>query len=205
MILEPVQSWPELDAAPVGRSGPCGFNARVGVDYNFPAGDYGAGPVESYKAGDIVDVEWCVDNNGDHGGMFSYRICQDQAIVDLLLDPEHEPTEEEKQAAEDCFQAGLLPCTDVDGQECPYSEDCAEGEDCYREDWFTCLAKEGGACKGVDGAEQGSCDTTISGGYTVTKQIKIPDYVSEHTLLSFKWNSFETGQIYLSCADIAIA
>lgn len=23
-----------------------------------------------------------VDNNGDHGGMFSYRICQDQALVE---------------------------------------------------------------------------------------------------------------------------
>jgi hypothetical protein len=38
----------------------------------------------------------------------------------------------------------------------------------------------------------------------VTKKIKIPNFQSKHTLLSFKWNSFQTGQIYLSCADIAI-
>lgn len=205
MILEPVESWPKLDAAPVARSGPCGFNERVGVDYNFPAGEYGAEPVETYKAGEVVEVEWCVDNNGDHGGMFAYRICQDDDIVAKLIDPDHEPTEEEKQEAEDCFQEGLLACTDVDGQECPYSPDCGEDEDCYRDDWFTCEAQEGGACKAVDGAKEGSCETTISAGYTVTKKIKIPDYTSKHTLLSFKWNSYETGQIYLSCADIAIS
>jgi hypothetical protein len=28
--------------------------------------------------------------------------------------------------------------------------------------------------------------------------------VSNHTLLSFKWNSFQTPQIYLTCADIKI-
>lgn len=47
-------------------------------------------------------------------------------------------------------------------------------------------------------------DTSIAGGYTVTKKIKIPNYQSNHTLLSFKWNSFQTAQIYLTCADIAI-
>ena len=29
--------------------------------------------------------------------------------------------------------------------------------------------------------------------------------MSDHTLLSFKWNSFQTPQIYLSCADIRIS
>lgn len=137
--------------------------------------------------------------------MFSYRICQDQELVDKFLDPEYEPTEEEKQAAEDCFQEGLLSCTDVEGQECEFSPDCGEGEVCQNKDWFTCLAYGQGGCIGVDGAEINSCATTIAGGYTVTKQIKIPDYASEHTLLSFKWNSFQTGQIYISCADIAIS
>lgn len=31
-ILEPVTAWPDLDSAAVGRSGPCGYNARVSVD-----------------------------------------------------------------------------------------------------------------------------------------------------------------------------
>lgn len=56
----------------------------------------------------------------------------------------------------------------------------------------------------MDAAPLNSCETTIAGGYTVTKKIKIPDYVSEHTLLSFRWNSFQTAQIYVNCADIAI-
>ncbi|KAJ5205326.1 Chitin-binding domain 3 [Penicillium cf. griseofulvum] len=203
-ILEPVQSWPDLDAAPVGRSGPCGYNARVSVDYNQPGKDWGKEVVKTYKAGDVIDVVWCVDNNGDHGGMFTYRICQDQAIVDKFLDPDYIPTEEEKQAAEDCFDKGLLPCTGVDGQACDFSPDCKEGEACHRNDWFTCNGFDDTKCKGVDNAELNSCKTTIAGGYTVSKQVKLPDYVSNHTLLSWKWNSFQTGQIYLSCSDIAI-
>ena len=38
----------------------------------------------------------------------------------------------------------------------------------------------------------------------VSSRIKIPNYVSNHTLLSFKWNSFQTPQVYLTCADIKI-
>ena len=81
----------------------------------------------AYAPGDIVTVQWCLDHNGDHGGVFSYGICQEQDIVDKLLDPSHVPTEAEKAAAEFCFEAGLLPCTDVQGQTCEYSPDCSEG------------------------------------------------------------------------------
>lgn len=207
-ILEPVSSWPDLDTAPVGRSGPCGYNARVSVDYNQPGASWGNSVVATYSPGQVVTVQWCVDNNGDHGGMFSYRICQDQSLVDKLLTPGYLPTNDEKQAAEACFEEGLLKCTDVDGQSCGYNPDCQQGQACYRNDWFTCNAFQADSrrgCQGVDGAALNSCKTTIAGGYTVTKTIKIPQYVSNHTLLSFKWNSFQTGQIYLGCADIAIA
>ncbi|CAI7584875.1 unnamed protein product [Penicillium palitans] len=203
-ILEPVSSWPDLDVAPVAKSGPCGYNARVSVDYNQPGSDWGNEVVKTYSAGDVIDVVWCLDHNGDHGGMFSYRICQDQDIVDKFLDPDYLPTDDEKNAAEACFEEGLLECTGVDGQTCGYSADCSEDEACYRNDWFTCNGFDDTKCQGVDNSELGSCETTISGGYTVSKQIKIPDYVSNHTLLSWKWNSFQTGQIYLSCSDIAI-
>ncbi|KAL2257135.1 hypothetical protein VTK26DRAFT_608 [Humicola hyalothermophila] len=207
-ILEPVQAWPDLDAAPVGRSGPCGYNARVGVDYNTPSADWGQKPVATYSPGQVVDVEWCVDHNGDHGGMFSYRICQDQALVDKFLTPRYIPTEAEKQAAENCFERGTLSCTDVPGQECGYNPDCSPDQSCWRNDWFTCnalQASERRACQGVDNKPLGSCYTSIAGGFPVTKKIKIPNYSSNHTLLSFKWNSYQTGQIYLSCADIAIS
>lgn len=138
--------------------------------------------------------------------MFSYRICQDQQLVNKFLTPGYIPTSAEKQAAEECFEAGTLDCTDVPGQTCGINPDCADAA-CRRTDWFTCnkfQADSRRGCQGVDGAALGSCKTTIAGGYTVTKKIKIPDYISEHTLLSFKWNSWQTPQIYLGCADIAI-
>jgi hypothetical protein len=206
-ILEPVSSWPNFTAAQVGRSGICGYNARVSIDYNTPANTWGSSPVVTYTSGQTVDVQWCVDANGDHGGAFSFRLCQNQTLVDKFLTAGYIPTDAEKQAAEDCFTAGTLPCTDVTGQDCEYPADCTSGEACWRNDWFTCnafSASERRGCEGVDNAALGSCYTTIAGGYTVTKKIKIPDYISGHTLLSWKWNSFQTGQIYLSCADIAI-
>ncbi|KAJ5788308.1 hypothetical protein N7457_003298 [Penicillium paradoxum] len=206
-ILEPVSPWPDLEGPQVGRSGPCGYNARVSVDYNQPGEHWGNEVVATYTAGDVVEVQWCVDHNGDHGGMFTYGICQDQALVDLFLTPGYLPTNEEKQAAEDCFLKGELKCTDVDGQNCGYSPDCSPGQPCYRNDWFTCNAFQADSrrgCQGVDGAALGSCKTTIAGGYTVTKKIKIPNYNSDHTLLRFRWNSYQTGQAYLHCADIRI-
>ncbi|EUC36466.1 carbohydrate-binding module family 20 protein [Bipolaris zeicola 26-R-13] len=204
-ILEPVTAWPDLDAAAVGRSGPCGYNARVSVDYNQPGPRWGSEPVITYKAGDVVDVQWCVDANGDHGGMFTYRICQNQAIVDKLLTPGYLPTEAEKQAAEDCFEAGELKCTDVPGQTCGFNSDCQQGQACWRNDWFTCGGfNDNQKCRSVDNAPLNSCYTSIAGGYTVSSKIKIPNYTSNHTLLSFKWNSFQTPQIYLTCADIKI-
>jgi lytic starch monooxygenase len=205
--VEPVNAWPDVDAAQVGRSGPCGYNARVNIDYNIPAGDWGQSPVTTYAPGQVVDVQWCVDNNGDHGGMFSWRICQDQSIVDKLLDPNYTPTLAEKQQAEDCFQDGVLKCTDVSGQSCDYSPDCSPGQACWRNDWFTCNkfdASSRRACQGVDNAPIDSCYTSIAGGYTVTKKVKIPQYISNHTLISLRWNSFQTGQVYNTCADIAI-
>ncbi|KAJ3285467.1 hypothetical protein HK104_009472 [Borealophlyctis nickersoniae] len=204
-ILEPVTAWPDLTAAPVGRSGPCGYNARSSIDYNQPGSAWGNKPVVTYTAGQEVTVQWCVDHNGDHGGMFSYRICQDQAIVDKLLTPGYMPTNAEKQAAEDCFQRGTLKCTDVNGQPCDFNSDCQPGQACWRNDWFTCGGFNNGVkCQGVDKSPLGSCYTSIAGGFTVTKKIKIPNYNSAHTLLSFRWNSFQTPQIYLDCADIAI-
>jgi hypothetical protein len=139
--------------------------------------------------------------------MFTYGICQNQTLVDLFLTPGYLPTTAEKQAAEDCFLDGELKCTDVTGQTCGYNPDCSSDEACYRNDWFTCnafSASSNRGCQGVDGAALGSCTTTIAGGYTVTKKIKIPNYESAHTLLRFRWNSFQTAQVYLHCADIAI-
>jgi len=283
-ILEPVTAWPDVAGAPVGKSGPCGFNARSGIDYNKPGSAWG-NVIQTFRQGEVIDVQWCVDNNGDHGGMFSYRICQDQALVDKFLDPNYLPTVEEKQAAEDCFQRGILACTDVDGQTCNYNADCQPGQACYRNDWFTCgKYVHELRCKSVDGhtpivsAEDaqnrfkypntydhqhesitrnvtnpfcnaagsrqdcgyvgideteclsraccwspssdgspwcfhindggevpgGSCKTYTSYGYTVSSKIRIPYFQSNHTLISFRWSSYQTPQVYLFCSDVAI-
>jgi hypothetical protein len=155
--------------------------------------------------GDTVDVQWCLDKYGDHGGMFAYRICQDQVLVDRFLKPGYLPTEVEKQAAENCFEAGTLKCTDVSGQTCEYNSDCKHSEAGWRHDWFTCKGfQEGSGCRGVDNAPLNSCHTSIAGGYTVSSRIKIPNYTSNHTLLSFKWNAFDTPDIFLTCADIKV-
>ncbi|KAK6697633.1 Lytic polysaccharide monooxygenase 13A [Fusarium graminearum] len=188
-ILEPVTAWPDLDAAKVGRTGPCGYNARVSVDYNQPGANWGKEPIATYKPGQVVDVQWCVDNNGDHGGMYAYRICQDQDIVDKFLDPNYVPNPRSKLLKIASKKVSFPPC--------------------HRNDWFTCRSfqgdSDGKGCRGVDNAPINSCYTSIAGGYTVSGKIKIPDYISNHTLLSFKWNSFQTPQVYLTCADIAIS
>lgn len=266
-ILEPVPAWPDVAGAPVGRSGPCGYNQRSSIDYNKPGSNWGQ-IVNTYKRGDIVDVQWCVDHNGDHGGMFSYRICQDQELVNKFTNPNYLPTNEEKQKAEDCFQRGILPCFDVAGQECNFSPDCQKGQPCYRNDWFTCgeythekrcksvdghvpILKAGTFCNangtrqdcgyvgiteqecasraccwdpvasekadknvpwcyhvnqsgGGGGLPPASCKTATSHGYSVSSRIRIPNYSSNHTLLSLRWSAFQTPQVYLFCADISI-
>ena len=32
-----------------------------------------------------TQVEWCVSNIADHGGLYSYRICQDDSIVAKVI------------------------------------------------------------------------------------------------------------------------
>ncbi|KNB01446.1 hypothetical protein FOXG_18882 [Fusarium oxysporum f. sp. lycopersici 4287] len=50
-IREPVSAWPDVDAATVGRSGPCGFNGRVNVNYDTPSSCWGHTRVVTYEPG----------------------------------------------------------------------------------------------------------------------------------------------------------
>lgn len=141
--------------------------------------------------------------------MFTYRLCPDAPLVQKFLSPTYLPTESEKAALEACFQSHILPCTSVPGQSCDYNPDCSPGQPCWRNDWFTCKGFNSGdqtKCRGVDNAPINSCYTSIAGGYTVSKKVRIPsDWPqSNHTLLGFKWNSWQTPQVYLGCADIAV-
>ena len=56
-----------------------------------------------------------------------FRLCSDQSLVDLLLDPTRTPTNDEYEEIEACFQRGNIRDSDDDGGEsCP-----GEGEDVY--------------------------------------------------------------------------
>lgn len=68
-------------------------------------------------------MQWCVSNAADHGGVYSYRICQDDSIVAKYLDPNYTPNESDWTAMEDCFQTGILKCSDVPGQNCAVHPD----------------------------------------------------------------------------------
>ena len=108
-INEPVPTWPDVGTAPVNTFGPCSYNkhpdAYSNFEYNSPdAGEHkswGYDAVGEYTEGDVIDVAWCVDNNGDHGGMYSYRLCHDEAIVKNFITPGYVPTDAEKIDAEE--------------------------------------------------------------------------------------------------------
>ncbi|KAG9244276.1 starch binding domain-containing protein [Calycina marina] len=166
---KPVASLPDLIAAQVVRSGPCGYNARISIDHNQPSVNWRNLPLATYPAGNFIEVQWCLDHSVDNGETLSYRICRDQDLVNKFLDVSYLPTDAEKRAAEDCFLAGTLNCTDVSGQICDYNDNCTSDQSCYKDDY-------------IDNSALGACYTSISGGYTVTKKIKIPDYVYAYTL-----------------------
>ena len=75
----------------------------------------------------MIDVSWCVSDLADHGGLYSYRVCADDALVGLFTDPNHTPSDDEMTKLEHCFAAGILSCTDVPGQHCPVHPDCQSG------------------------------------------------------------------------------
>ena len=107
-------------------------------------------------------------------------------------------------ALEACFQEGILRCDDVEGQDCPVHPDCeGTGWGCETQNgaWFGCGPKDDGRCmsKGVD-----SCATHGADGSILRDQVKLPNHQSNHTLLGFRWDCEDTGQLWLHCADIAL-
>jgi hypothetical protein len=192
--------------------GPCGMETydSLQTNWNMPANGWGVKVQATYKAGDTVEVEWCVSNMADHGGLYSYRICTDDDLVAKFIDPSHTPDQDEMDALESCFQAGQLRCDDVPGQDCPVHPDCV-GTDwgCSNAtSWFACGPKDEGRCMAAPQAQSGSgetCTTHGGEGTILRDQVKLPDgYTSNHTLMGFRWDCEDTGQLWLHCADIAI-
>eukprot|EP00732_Lithocolla_globosa_P004836 Lithocolla_globosa_v1_NODE_4641_length_1395_cov_28.476866.p1 type:complete len:246 gc:universal NODE_4641_length_1395_cov_28.476866:1007-270(-) len=170
--------------------GPCG--SQDSNNYNMPMRSWGK-ITASYRQGETITVEWC--DIADHKGVYSYRICQDQSLVDKFLNPNRAPTTEEMFELEECFSRGILPCYDVAGQACPISDGCQPDWGCaQRNDWFHC---DRAGCR-----EDGRCKNN---GLILRDQVKLPQgFVSNHTLLSWRWDAMDTPQLYLNCADISI-
>mmetsp|Transcript_34911 Transcript_34911/g.71258 ORF Transcript_34911/g.71258 Transcript_34911/m.71258 type:complete len:258 (+) Transcript_34911:16-789(+) len=188
----------------ISNVGPCGMETYDDLQTNWNKPEHSWGNVVStYNSGDVITVEWCVSNIADHGGLYSYRLCTDDALVAKFIDPTHTPDAAEMADLEACFQAGQLKCTDVPGQDCPVHPDCqGTGWGCENAtSWFACGPKDGGRCmeKGA-----GSCATHGADGSILRDQVKLPNHVSNHTLLGFRWDCEDTGQLWLHCSDIAL-
>mmetsp|Transcript_2647 Transcript_2647/g.2632 ORF Transcript_2647/g.2632 Transcript_2647/m.2632 type:complete len:262 (-) Transcript_2647:254-1039(-) len=192
----------------VSNVGPCGQETydSLKTNWNHPEHNWGYETVATYSAGQVIDVEWCVSNDADHGGLYSYRVCTEDSIVANFINPNYTPNSSDWTNLENCFQKGQLKCTDVDGQNCAIHPDCnGTGWGCSKEgakSWFACGPKDNGRCrsKGV-----GSCKTHNGDGTILRDRVKLPSgFTSNHTLLGFRWDCEDTGQLWLHCSDIKI-
>jgi hypothetical protein len=187
----------------VSNVGPCGqkdYDQKT--NWNHP--EHGWGPVQKvYKAGSVIDVEWCVSDLADHGGLYSYRMCSDATLTAKFTDPKYTPMADDMAALEQCFQKGILACSDVPGQECPVHPDCQDGWGCMESSrsWFNCGPKDSGRCasRGV-----GKCSCHDGPGTLLRDKVKLPRFVSNHTLLGWRWDCQDTPQLWLHCADVAL-
>lgn len=188
----------------ISNVGPCGMETYDSLQTNWNHPEHNWGEVQAtYQAGDVITVEWCVSNIADHGGIYSYRLCTDDDVVAKFTDPAYTPNATDHTELEDCFQRGLLKCGDVPGQDCPVHPDCVgTGWGCESAtDWFNCGPKDNGRCAAKSA---GSCFTHGADGSILRDQVKLPNHVSNHTLLGFRWDCEDTGQLWLHCADVAL-
>lgn len=184
--------------------GPCGRESYDSKKTNYNRPEHSWGAVQAtYTAGQVIDIEWCVSDLADHGGLYSYRLCTDEGITAKFIDPSYIPNADDEKALEACFQKGILSCGDVPGQSCPVHPDCKEGWGCMKaKDWFACAPKDSGRCAAKSA---GKCACHQGSGSLLRDKVKLPDnFVSKHTLIGFRWDCEDTAQLWLHCADVAI-
>ena len=161
-------------------------------DYNTARpGHWGEEAKTTYKAGDVIDVSWCV--SADHGGIPQFRLCNDEGLVSAVTTPDKPPSLADLEALEQCFQRGLLRCDDVDGNDCSQVEVCGE----YAADWGAC-ADPGKYLhcrdeKGTEGKYWACVNTaeTCDHGKMARYKLKIRESfpASTHTILRSRWRS----------------
>ena len=171
----------------VSNIGPCGQETydSLKTNWNHPEHNWGYETVATYS---------------------SYRVCTDDSIVANFINPNYTPVQTDWTNLESCFQKGQLKCTDVEGQNCAIHPDCVgTGWGCSKDaakSWFACGPKDNGRCrsKGV-----GSCKTHNGDGTILRDRVKLPSgFTSNHTLLGFRWDCEDTGQLWVHCSDIKI-
>ena len=126
----------------------------------------------TYKAGDVIDVAWCV--SADHGGVPQFRLCDDEGLVSAVTTPGYKPTLADHEALEQCFQRGLLRCDGVESNTCDQVAEC----DTYAKDWEACADKGKYLhCSGGAPGERGCKNTaeTCAHGTTARYKLKIPE------------------------------
>merc|ERR1711943_155415 len=111
------------------------------------------------------------------------------------------------EALEQCFQRGLLRCDDVDGNDCSQVEVC----DTYAKDWGACSdpgkylhCRDEKATEGKYWAcvnTQETCDH----GFMARYKLRIPESfpASQHTILSYRWDTYENNEVFVGCADMS--
>lgn len=186
--------------------GVCGTQKFGSNDYNYhnAAGLWGEDViVAEYTAGEVIDVEWCV--NADHGGVYSWRLCDDPRIVEKFW-RDYPLSVDEQLEAEECFQRGNLRCDDVNENSCNLEPDCKSD--------YGCAADPGKYfhCEGTyPNTKSYSCQNTgdfcdyPQGSYLVKRKVRIPfNFTEGKTIMSWRWDSHETTEIFAACADIYI-
>ena len=206
--------------------GVCGASPSRDNDYNTPLdGHWGMSAKTTYNAGDVIDVEWCVSARdrrehhniqpsrhslldsaqADHGGVPQFRLCDDEGLVSAVTTPGYKPTVADHEALEQCFQRGLLRCDGLESNTCDQVAEC----DTYAKDWEAC-ADPGKFlhCSGGAPGERGCKNTaeTCAHGILARYKLKIPESTkaSTHTILSYRWDTYENNEVFVGCADIAI-
>ena len=170
-------------------------------DYNSPKAGVWGQSVASYRQGDVVEVSWC--DNADHGGVYAYRLCRNADIIEKLSSGATMSPEEQLEA-ENCFQEGLLRCDDVDENSCDFEPRCEAGWGCS-EDYGKYFHCEGTSNYQGKAYACANTERSCPEGVLVVRKVKIPrDFPLGKTIMTWRWDSDETDEVFAACADVDI-
>ncbi|KAJ8609714.1 hypothetical protein CTAYLR_008447 [Chrysophaeum taylorii] len=148
-------------------------------------------------AGKTYDMRWCA--TADHGGVFAYRLCRNQTLVDKLLG-DVPPTVAELKDLEKCYEEGELRCDDVEENDCTRGPRCQEGWGCDEPGRFH-------HCLGGYGRDFGCANSNeaCTMGQVSEVKVKIPDdFPSGKTVMQWVWWCSSTPQVWAACMDVDV-